>query len=228
MDEILVANFMVFHDIVEAEPYDVWIADEGWEIDYFLHENPELKTAAVLLAHRLRRLAADARRRRARGVADRRLQRRDDRAHRPIPAHPRPGDLRRRAPTTSCPTRSGPGSRRSGSWTERALRLLGLRDRGFDPPDVGDRAELRAELGYEPTRRSASSRRRLRRRRPLLRTSSRVRRGPTARARPAHDRRRGAAHRSRRVPGRDGLEVRLVHELCATWPLATSRSCRAV
>ena len=46
MDEILVANFMVFHDLVEAEPYDVWIADEGWEIDYFLHENPELKTAA--------------------------------------------------------------------------------------------------------------------------------------------------------------------------------------
>jgi len=46
MDEILVANFMVFHDLVEQEPYDVWIADEGWEIDYFLHENPELKTAA--------------------------------------------------------------------------------------------------------------------------------------------------------------------------------------
>jgi pimeloyl-ACP methyl ester carboxylesterase/predicted glycosyltransferase len=46
MDEILVANFMVFHDLVEREPYDVWIADEGWEIDYFLHENPELKTAA--------------------------------------------------------------------------------------------------------------------------------------------------------------------------------------
>ena len=25
---------------------DLWIADEGWEIDYYLHENPELKTAA--------------------------------------------------------------------------------------------------------------------------------------------------------------------------------------
>ncbi len=46
MDEILIANFMVFHDLVEQEAYDVWIADEGWEIDYFLHENPELKTAA--------------------------------------------------------------------------------------------------------------------------------------------------------------------------------------
>ncbi len=48
--------------------YDLWIGDEAWELDYFLHENPELKTRAVRLADRLRRLAADARRRRARGV----------------------------------------------------------------------------------------------------------------------------------------------------------------
>ena len=27
------------------EQYDLWIADEGWEIDYFLHEHPELKKA---------------------------------------------------------------------------------------------------------------------------------------------------------------------------------------
>jgi hypothetical protein len=45
MDEILVANFLVFHDTVKDARYDVWVADEGWDIDYFLHENPELKTA---------------------------------------------------------------------------------------------------------------------------------------------------------------------------------------
>ena len=45
MDEILLANFMVFHDVVRAEPYDLWIGDEAWELDYYLHENPELKTA---------------------------------------------------------------------------------------------------------------------------------------------------------------------------------------
>jgi predicted glycosyltransferase len=45
MDEIFCANFMVFHDLVREEHFDVWVADEGWEIDYFLHENPELKTA---------------------------------------------------------------------------------------------------------------------------------------------------------------------------------------
>ncbi len=45
LDEIFCANFMVFHDLVRQEPFDVWIADEAWEVDYFLHENPELKTA---------------------------------------------------------------------------------------------------------------------------------------------------------------------------------------
>jgi pimeloyl-ACP methyl ester carboxylesterase/predicted glycosyltransferase len=45
MDEILVANFLVFHDAVKDSRYDLWIADEGWEIDYFLHEHPNLKTA---------------------------------------------------------------------------------------------------------------------------------------------------------------------------------------
>jgi pimeloyl-ACP methyl ester carboxylesterase/predicted glycosyltransferase len=45
MDEILLANFMVFHDLAQIEDYDVWIGDESWELDYFLHENPELKSA---------------------------------------------------------------------------------------------------------------------------------------------------------------------------------------
>jgi pimeloyl-ACP methyl ester carboxylesterase/predicted glycosyltransferase len=46
MDEILLANFMVFHDLVRDEQYDLWIGDEAWEIDYYLHENPEQKQAA--------------------------------------------------------------------------------------------------------------------------------------------------------------------------------------
>ena len=46
MDEILLANFMVFHDIVGEEDYDLWIGDEAWELDYYLHENPEQKRAA--------------------------------------------------------------------------------------------------------------------------------------------------------------------------------------
>src|SRR5919206_4204809 len=45
MDEILIANFMLFHDVVTEERYDLWIADEGWEIDYYLHEHPGEKRA---------------------------------------------------------------------------------------------------------------------------------------------------------------------------------------
>jgi hypothetical protein len=43
MDEVLLANFMIFHDVVRETPYDLVIGDEAWDVDHFLHENPELK-----------------------------------------------------------------------------------------------------------------------------------------------------------------------------------------
>jgi pimeloyl-ACP methyl ester carboxylesterase/predicted glycosyltransferase len=46
MDEILCANFMVFDDVVSEDAFDLWIGDEAWDVDHFLHENPERKTAA--------------------------------------------------------------------------------------------------------------------------------------------------------------------------------------
>ena len=48
MDEILLANFMVFHDLVRDEQYDLYDGDEAWELDYYLHENPEQKRAAYV------------------------------------------------------------------------------------------------------------------------------------------------------------------------------------
>jgi pimeloyl-ACP methyl ester carboxylesterase/predicted glycosyltransferase len=48
MDEILLSNFMVFDDIVRDEDYDLWIGDEAWELDYYLHENPDRKRAAYV------------------------------------------------------------------------------------------------------------------------------------------------------------------------------------
>jgi pimeloyl-ACP methyl ester carboxylesterase len=45
MDEILLSNFMVFHDVIRDEQYDLWVGDEAWELDYYLHENPEQKRA---------------------------------------------------------------------------------------------------------------------------------------------------------------------------------------
>jgi len=43
MDEIMVNNFMTFSDLMEAEHFDLVIGDESWEVDYYYHENPELK-----------------------------------------------------------------------------------------------------------------------------------------------------------------------------------------
>jgi predicted glycosyltransferase len=43
MDEILLANFMVFQEVVDERRYDVIIGDEAWDVDYYWHENPELK-----------------------------------------------------------------------------------------------------------------------------------------------------------------------------------------
>lgn len=45
MDEILCANYMLFDDVVGDTRYDLWVGDESWEVDYFLHENPRRKRA---------------------------------------------------------------------------------------------------------------------------------------------------------------------------------------
>jgi len=45
MDEIFCANYMLFDEVVRETSYDLWVGDESWEVDYFLHENPERKIA---------------------------------------------------------------------------------------------------------------------------------------------------------------------------------------
>jgi pimeloyl-ACP methyl ester carboxylesterase/predicted glycosyltransferase len=47
MDEVLIANFMIFQDTVNEGGYDLVIADEAWDIDYYWHEHPELKKAKL-------------------------------------------------------------------------------------------------------------------------------------------------------------------------------------
>lgn len=47
MDEVLIANFMIFQDAVEEGGYDLVIADEAWDIDHNWHEHPELKRAKL-------------------------------------------------------------------------------------------------------------------------------------------------------------------------------------
>ncbi|PHS27282.1 MAG: alpha/beta hydrolase [Robiginitomaculum sp.] len=47
MDEILIANFMVFQEAVEDGNYDLIIADEAWDVDHYWHEHPQLKKAQI-------------------------------------------------------------------------------------------------------------------------------------------------------------------------------------
>ena len=132
-------------------PYDLWIGDEAWEVDYFLHENPELKRAAYCwLTDFVGWLPMpDGGEREA--FADRRLQRRDDRADRPLPARARPRHLRRQPRRHRARDASAPTSPPIRDWTEAALRLRRLRHRLR--PRRADRETTRAELGYRPTRR---------------------------------------------------------------------------
>lgn len=47
MDEILIANFMIFQEVLEQDSYDLVIADEAWDVDHYWHEHPELKRAPI-------------------------------------------------------------------------------------------------------------------------------------------------------------------------------------
>ena len=147
MDEILVNNFMVFHDLVEAEPYDLWIGDEAWEVDYFLHENPELKRAAYCwLTDFVGWLPMpDGGEREAFLTADYNAEMVEH-----IDRFPR---LRDRAifvgnPEDIVPDRLGPEMPLIREWTEQHFDFAGLRHRVRSRGRFADREALRAELGY--------------------------------------------------------------------------------
>jgi pimeloyl-ACP methyl ester carboxylesterase/predicted glycosyltransferase len=148
MDEILVSNFMVFHDVVREGDYDLWIGDEAWDLDYFLHENPELKTAAYAwLTDFVGWLPMPAGgEREASLTADYNADMLEQ-----IARHPR---VRDRSvfvgdPDDIVPDRFGPGLPPIREWTERHYRFSGHIS-GFDAAALGDRDALRAELGYRP------------------------------------------------------------------------------
>ena len=117
---------------------------------------PVAQDRAVRLPHRLRRLAADGEGGERGGAPDRRLQRRDDRAHRALPtcATARSSSAR---PTTSSPHGFGHGLPAIRPWVEEHFAfsgyVLGPRRRR-----AADRDALRAELGSAPESGSASSR----------------------------------------------------------------------
>jgi pimeloyl-ACP methyl ester carboxylesterase/predicted glycosyltransferase len=148
LDEIFCANFMVFHDLVRDEPFDVWIADEAWEVDYFLHENPELKRAPYAWlsdfvgvlpmpvgGEREQFLAADYNEQMVEHLARYPYVRdvsifigdRDDIVE----------------------GRLGPELPLIREWTEKHYHFAGYVT-GFHPSEIADREALRVEFGYRP------------------------------------------------------------------------------
>ena len=140
------------------------IGDEAWDVDYFLHENPELKRFAFAWLTDFVGWLPMPDGGDARGGADRRLQRGDDRAAGPARGRCATGRCSSATPTTSCRTTFGPGLPAIRDWTEQNFDFAGYVT-GFDPAELADRAALRRRLGYRPDERvCVVTRRRLRRR----------------------------------------------------------------
>ncbi|HEX4116924.1 MAG TPA: alpha/beta fold hydrolase [Solirubrobacteraceae bacterium] len=146
MDEILAANFMLFHDIVREQRYDLWIGDEAWELDYYLHENPrEKKVPFAWLTDFVGFLPmGDGDERERYLTADYNADMVDH-----VAEHPEVRDMALFVgnPDDIVHERLGPELPLIRDWTERHFDFTGYIT-GFEPADIGERTRLRAELGY--------------------------------------------------------------------------------
>ena len=146
MDEILCANFMVFSDVVAEEAFDVWIGDEAWEVDHFLHENPELKTAPYAwLTDFVGYLPMpEYGPREAFLTADYNAETIEH-----VERYPavRDKSIFIGEPEDVIARDFGPGLPEIRTWTERHYEFAGYVP-SFDPATLGDRADLREALGY--------------------------------------------------------------------------------
>jgi len=146
MDEILLSNFMVFHDLAREEQYDLWIADEAWELDYYLHENPEQKrTPYVWLTDFVGWLPMP-------DGGDHEAFLTGDYNEEMIEHIARFPRVRDQAvfvgnPDDIVPERFASHLPEIREWTEEHYSFAGYVT-GFDPTEFADRAALRAELGY--------------------------------------------------------------------------------
>lgn len=148
MDEILVNNFMVFNDVVDDTYYDLVIGDEAWDVDYFLHENPELKRFAFAwLTDFVGWLPMPSG-----GVAEAALT--ADYNAEMLEQRARYRRLRDRSifvgnPDDIVDDSFGPGLPGIREWTEANYDFAGYVT-GFSPPTEGERLAARARLGYGP------------------------------------------------------------------------------
>jgi pimeloyl-ACP methyl ester carboxylesterase len=151
MDEILAADFMVFHDVIADRPYDLVVGDEAWDVDYFLHENPELKSFAYCwLTDFVGWLPMpDGGAPEAALTADYNAEMIEQ-----IARYPRVRDLALYVgnPGDIVPDSFGDGLPLIRDWVADHYHFPGYIT-GFDPDTVADREALRADLGYGPDER---------------------------------------------------------------------------
>jgi pimeloyl-ACP methyl ester carboxylesterase/predicted glycosyltransferase len=151
MDEILLANFMLFHDVVRDDRYDLWLGDESWELDYYLHENPELKTAPyAFMTDFVGWLPMDD------APGSREALVAADYNHENIRHVERYPYVRDAAVFVGwkddvVPRDFGPGLPFMPDWIERHFDFPGY-VLPFDPADYADTERLRVELGHDPNR----------------------------------------------------------------------------
>ncbi len=149
MDEILLANFMVFLDAVRETPYDLWIGDEAWEVDHFLHENPELKSAPyVFMTDFVGWMPID------RSTSSREAMLTADYNAQMIEQVKRFPAVRDRSLYFGSyedllPERFGPSLPSIPDWTHEHFDAIGYVT-AFDPNDYVDKASVRRRLGYDP------------------------------------------------------------------------------
>jgi pimeloyl-ACP methyl ester carboxylesterase len=148
MDEVLVANFMVFRDVVADEHFDLVIADEAWDVDHFLHENPELKRSPFAwMTDFVGWLPIPEE-----GAAEAALTA-DYNAEmvEHVARFPRLRDLSIfvGSPDDLVCDPLGPGLPSVHDWTGRHFDFAGYVT-GFDPAAVADVSAIRQELGWRP------------------------------------------------------------------------------
>jgi len=148
MDEILVHNFMVFDEVVADGDYDLVIGDEAWDVDYFLHENPELKRFAFAwMTDFVGWLPMpDGGPREAALTADYNAEMIEQRARF---ARVRDRSVFVGDPDDVVEDDFGPGLPSIRAWTEANFDFAGYVT-GFDPAAVEGTSQLRAELGVGP------------------------------------------------------------------------------
>jgi pimeloyl-ACP methyl ester carboxylesterase/predicted glycosyltransferase len=151
MDEILVNNFHVFDEVVRDDDYDLVVGDEAWDVDHFLHENPELKRFAYAWMTDFVGMLPmpDVGEREALLTADYNAEMIEHVERFPW--------LRDRAifvgnPDDIVPDTFGPDLPAIRDWTEQHYAFSGYIT-GIDPGDLADRSELRRQLGWSPDER---------------------------------------------------------------------------